>query len=91
MTDTIETARAYGLALHPRPANEAARIATVRVSRLDPQVFEDLIAAWFPLTIALNSLNRSMGLPDLYPFVLPDGAIAKLRFVHEVIAEAVTR
>jgi hypothetical protein len=38
-----------------------------------------------PLTVALNSLNRSMGLPDLYPFVLPAPAIDKLHFVHEVI------
>jgi hypothetical protein len=29
-----------------------------------------------------------MGLPDLYPFVLSNGAIAKLRFVHEVIHDA---
>ena len=32
--------------------------------------------------MALNSLNRSMGLTDLYPFVLSEPAIAKLRFVH---------
>ena len=44
-----------------------------------------LIAAWVPLTVALNSLNRSMGLPDLYPFVLADRVIAKLGFVHRVI------
>ena len=28
-----------------------------------------------------------MGLADLYPFVLSEPAIAKLRFVHDVIAE----
>jgi hypothetical protein len=37
------------------------------------------------LTIALNSFNRSMGLPDLYPFVLADPAVEKLRLVHKVI------
>ena len=41
--------------------------------------------AWIPLTVALNSMNRSMGMPDCYPFVLTDTAIAKLRFVHEII------
>ena len=41
-----------------------------------------------PLTIALNSLNRSMGLPDLYPFVLPEPALEKIRFVHSVVEEA---
>ena len=44
--------------------------------------------AWVPLTLALNSLNRSMGLMDSYPFVLSDDAIEKLRFVHDVIKHA---
>ena len=38
-----------------------------------------------PLTVALNSLNRSMGLPDLYPFVLSPATIDKLRFVHGLV------
>ena len=37
---------------------------------------------------ALNSLNRSMGLQDLYPFVLSQPAIAKLRFIHEIVENA---
>ena len=43
--------------------------------------------AWVPLTIALNGLNRSMGLPDLYPFVLSEPALEKMRFVHDVIEQ----
>jgi hypothetical protein len=46
-----------------------------------------LIAAWYPLTIAMNSFNRSMGLADLYPFVLSERAVQKIRFVHEVLME----
>jgi hypothetical protein len=88
MTDTIETARAYGLRVRPRAAAETARPATVRTTLLDPQHFEDLIAGWVPLTMALNSLNRSMGLPDIYPFVLSETAVSKLRLVHDVIAAA---
>ena len=38
--------------------------------------------------MALNSLNRSMGLPDVYPFVLAERVIAKLRFVHQVVERA---
>jgi hypothetical protein len=85
MTDTVETARAYGLRVRPRPATEVSPAPALRTGRLDRHDFEDLIAGWLPLTTALNSLNRSMGLPDLYPFVLAEPAIAKLRFVHEVI------
>jgi hypothetical protein len=85
MVDTLETARAYGLAIAPRVVSGAA-IPSVTTRRLHFDDFDDLITAWFPLTNALNSLNRSMGLPDLYPFVLSEAATAKLRFIHEVIA-----
>jgi hypothetical protein len=47
-----------------------------------------VIADWFPVTYVLNNLNRGMGLPDAYPFVLSAPAIEKLRFVHDVITMA---
>jgi hypothetical protein len=34
------------------------------------QPIERLIESWVPLTVAVNSLARSMGQPDLHPFVL---------------------
>ena len=48
--------------------------------------FDLLLASWLPLTYVLNNLNRGMGLPDPYPFVLSPPAVEKLRFVHETIA-----
>jgi hypothetical protein len=44
-----------------------------------------IIDAWLPLTFAVNSINRSMGQPDLYPFVLAPPAIWKLTFIHDRI------
>jgi hypothetical protein len=41
-----------------------------------------LVDAWLPIEFATNSLNRSMGLMDLYPFVLTPNVIEKLAFVH---------
>lgn len=86
MVDTLETAASIGLSLRPRRADEPAL-------ETDPQrglaaTFERLVEDWFPLTFALNSLNRGLGLPDGYPFVLSDLQIAKLRFVHDTIAAA---
>jgi hypothetical protein len=87
MTDTLETARAHGLALRPPPVTpHGPSPPAMRAGRLDLRDFEDLVAGWFPVTITLNDLNRSMGLPDNYPFVLSATAVEKLRFVHEVIA-----
>jgi hypothetical protein len=87
MVDTLETARSFGLALPPKPEGGARRPES-QTRRLDFDDFDDLMGAWVPLTVAMNSLNRSMGLPDLYPFVLSTPAVAKLRFVHEVIESA---
>jgi hypothetical protein len=84
MVDTLETARSFGLALRPRPEGGARNLES-QTRRLDFDDFDDLLRAWVPLTVAMNSLNRSMGLPDLYPFVLSEPAIQKLRFVHEVV------
>ena len=91
MADTLETARAWGLALRPQPAAEVPSPPPLAVRRLDLHSFEDLMTGWIPLTIALNSLNRSMGLPDPYPFVLAAPAVEKLGFVHEVIEASATR
>lgn len=87
MVDTLDTSRSYGLALRPAPVGGTPAPQLV-ARKLDFDDFDDLITAWVPLTLALNSLNRSMGLPDLYPFVLSAEAIAKLRFVHDVVDHA---
>jgi hypothetical protein len=84
MFDGLETARAYGLSLRPTPAGARSEPA-VAARRLDLRSFDDLMQSWIPLTLALNSLNRSFGTPDPYPFVLTPAAIEKLRFVHDVV------
>jgi len=85
MTDTLETARAHGLAPARAQPPATSQVTGLDVGRSDPHAFNELLGAWVPVTIALNDLNRSMGLPDPYPFVLSDAAVAKLRFVHDVI------
>ncbi len=44
-----------------------------------------LLDDWLGLTVALNALNRSMGLPDAYPFALTPQVEVKLAFVHELL------
>jgi len=85
MTDTLETASAHGLGLKPPPASPALRPPTLVLRRPQGASFASLILAWMPLTLTLNELCRSMGVPDSYPFVLSTTAIEKLRFVHTVI------
>jgi hypothetical protein len=86
MADTLETAAACGLSLEPRRPDEptlgSAPAAPANGS------FEQWIGAWYPLTYVLNNLNRGMGQPDAYPFVLSAAAVDKLRFVHAVVQAA---
>jgi hypothetical protein len=85
MVDTLDTARAYGVSLRPAPAVGRIVPLEVKTRRVDLHSFEDLMEGWVPLSLALNSLNRSMGTPDSYPFVLSKAAIRKLSFVHDLI------
>jgi hypothetical protein len=79
--DTLQTAAAFGLAVHgPVAADEDSLAATPTA---DPKSFDEIIDTWLPLTYALNAVNRSMGKDDLYPFVLSATVLRKLRFVHE--------
>ncbi|MDB6112463.1 MAG: hypothetical protein JWR69_4213, partial [Pedosphaera sp.] len=87
MVDTMETAADFGITVKPTHGHvNNQRLPADTTELLNYRTgFDRLIGPWFPLTYALNSLNRGMGLPDLYPFVLSARALDKLRFVHEVI------
>lgn len=87
LVDTLETSAEYGLTLwkEPRPAGVPH---IVRPGRSDHRDFDELIAAWRALSVAMNSLSRSMGQRDACPFALTNGAIEKLRHVHNVIERA---
>lgn len=85
MIDLLESASACGLSLRPRRADEPALASRATLS-IDEPLFDAMLARWFPLTYVLNNLNRSMGLPDGYPFALSSPAINKLRFVHDSVA-----
>ena len=84
MVDTLETAKSHGLSLRV-PGRRAIRRAHRPPIALAFRDFESLTSSWNAVTLALNSLNRSMGMKDAYPFVLSPKVLEKLRFVHELI------
>lgn len=75
MHDTLETAHDVGLG----------------TKSADPKVdlVERMVAEWFDVAVAINSLNRSLGLRDAYPFVLASPVLDKLRFIHQVVGDKV--
>jgi hypothetical protein len=90
IVDTLETAHAFGIRIRPREVKDPTMEAVADFDPYRAGRFEDLIEVWLPLTYAVNSLNRSMGQPDLYPFVLPPEGINKLTYIHELISHSRT-
>ncbi|HTU65017.1 MAG TPA: putative zinc-binding metallopeptidase [Steroidobacteraceae bacterium] len=83
MVDTLETAKSHGLTVRaPAAQRPGEKIATDRLAFFD---FDSLTTGWTAVTLALNSLNRSMGMKDAYPFVITAPVLEKLRFVHELV------
>lgn len=77
ITDTLDTARAFGLVSGPVSETEGAPAFRTVVS-----------GRWIPLAIALNMINRSMGKDDLYPFVIRRGVLDKLDVIADLHARA---
>jgi hypothetical protein len=83
---TEQAAAAFGmLVTGPPEAKEPALMAVPSAVR-DDDPFSEIIDNWLPLTYALNAVNRSMGLADLYPFTLGPKVIEKLSFIHGRVA-----
>lgn len=87
--DTSQTAAAWGMRVTgPDLALNVAsnaQLAAEPTEHIDE--FDELIRSWLPLSYALNAINRSMGNHALYPFILPEPVLHKLRFVHERITQ----
>ena len=88
IVDAVETASAFGLRIHPQVTGAAGFHGDADFDPYEAATAAALVEAWMPLTFAINSMNRSLGQPDLYPFVLTPPAIEKLGFVHDLIRGA---
>jgi hypothetical protein len=86
IVDALDTADAFGLRTNPDVETDAVGIELRRTfDSYGSGTVESLIRAWVPLTLAINSINRSMGQPDLYPFVLSEPVFEKLKYIHMLI------
>lgn len=84
--DTLEVALQFGLVDKRVVLNAKESSRTSWFFSPKEKSFAEKIEAWSELTVALNSINRSMGLHDIYPFVLSEPVVEKLRFISDVIA-----
>ncbi|MBE7366492.1 zinc-binding metallopeptidase family protein [Ramlibacter pallidus] len=88
MVDLLETAAGYNTRITlPGEGEEELEEVTNPFETRSPD-FDELVQQWVPITLLVNSLNRSLGQEDAYPFALSPGALKKLRFVHDVIQQS---
>jgi hypothetical protein len=85
VVDTLEMASAFGLSIEPALDNEGGHTASVDFEPYVSGGIEQIVAAWTPFVVAMNSINRAMGKPDLYPFVLAPAVVMKLGFIHDLV------
>lgn len=85
IVDTLEMARALGIGIAPRADKDGVLEAEVDFDPYRSTDIEAVMEAWVPLTVAVNSLNRSMGVADLYPFVLSPNVVQKLGFIQSLV------
>lgn len=89
--DTLETAKNYSIT----GSTTGSIVDTDEVDSLNlPQEsyffsgqtsITNILDTWIEFSVILNSLNRSMGMNDAYPFVLTKPVRTKLAFVHHAI------
>ncbi|HEV3222997.1 MAG TPA: putative zinc-binding peptidase [Puia sp.] len=85
LMDTLETAFSFGIRIQPDMVQDTKSIqASIQQDPYDMTDFNQIIKWWLPLTFAVNSLNRSMGHSDFYPFVISEPVVKKLQFIHEL-------
>jgi hypothetical protein len=69
---TLDTANAQGFSTIKMPSSD----------------FPAMLTRYTPLAIAMNEVNRHMGLPDLVPEIFCPDVVRKLQWVHDLITRA---
>jgi hypothetical protein len=90
MRDSIDTALSFGLSADKLALEFTPFTPDALYDRTHPQAehFLAFINDFTRLTTLLNEMSRAMGQPDFYPFVLPEGVVGKLHFIHLLVTSA---
>ncbi len=89
LTDMMETAVELGVSLQPSAEKPATSLTMMANYDAYGHIqFDDFLDQALKLAFASNCLSRSVGQPDLYPFVITPAVKEKMAFVHEVIKDA---
>ena len=92
VVDSLCTATGFGIkAAHIQCDTEPfSRDSLYRADDPDAEHLLGLLNGWIEIVTVLNEMARSLGQPDFYPFVMCKPVVAKLHFIHMVVADART-
>lgn len=91
IVDTLETAYNFGMSISPVAENTNHMKSKIDFDPYKDTDFDLLIESSSPLFFAVNSINRSMGIKDVYPFVHSEGVIKKMEFIHDVLVSSTSK
>ena len=87
LTDVLETAYNFGLKSNPRITAKKNLKMNASFDPYKEISFKNLLDTGIPLLYALNSMNRSMGEDDPYPFIISEPVKNKLEFIHNLLKD----
>lgn len=82
--DMVETAYFFGLKVNPASPIKDVQ-AEVSYDPYTENDFDVIVNTCVPLSFAVNSINRAMGVPDVYPFVISPAVVEKMKFIHQLL------
>jgi len=88
VADTVEMASAFGVKVAPKVDQNHDMTGTIDFRPYRTANIGELIENWIPLASLMNNLNRAIGQPDPYPFILTPAVIEKLGYIQRLVFEA---
>jgi hypothetical protein len=91
IVDTLEMAGEFGLDVKPKLDRIGGLSSHIDFDPYEATGIDQVMAAWLPFVFAINSVSRTMGTRELYPFVLSPAVIHKLGFIYDLVQGPVNR
>jgi len=87
IVDTLEMAAEFDMDVRPRLDHIGGLSTHIDLDPYQAAGIDQIVAAWLPFVFAMNSVSRTMGHRDLYPFILSPNVIGKLGFIHSLVQD----
>jgi hypothetical protein len=94
--DTLETAKNFNITGSIGDSSDSGNVGDLKLPQSSyffssQTSITSILDTWMDFSVILNSLNRSMGMNDAYPFVLTQSVRTKLSFIHHAIHNKLDR